>query len=196
MSLEILYQAFIPLFVAFDAPGIIPIFISLTTGMTLREKRKLGTQSTLTALAVCVIILLAGKLVFSIMGITVDDLRIGGGIILIVLAIYDLVFSSEERKNSNITVGVVPIGVPLIAGPTAITTLLVLNDSYGWMATTISLVLNMIIVFFVFYYSDYVTRFMGRSGSHAFAKVMNLFLAAIAVHMITTGIVNIVNQHS
>ncbi|NUQ82920.1 MAG: MarC family protein [Bacteroidetes bacterium] len=196
MSLEVLYQAFIPLFVAFDAPGIIPIFISLTTGMTLKEKRKLGTQSTLTALAVCVIILLAGKLVFSIMGITVDDLRIGGGIILIVLAIYDLVFSSEERKNSNITVGVVPIGVPLIAGPTAITTLLVLNDSYGWMATTISLVLNMIIVFFVFYYSDYVTRFMGRSGSHAFAKVMNLFLAAIAVHMITTGIVNIVNQHS
>lgn len=194
-SWESLYLTFIPLFVAFDALGIIPIFISLTNGMTLREKRKLGTQSTLTALAICVIVLLAGKVVFNVLGITVDDLRIGGGIILLVLAIYDLLFSSKEEGVVGMTVGVVPIGIPLIAGPTAITSLLVLSDSQGLAMTSIGLFLNMIIVFAVFYYSDYISRLMGKSGSAAFAKVMNLFLAAIAIHMITTGIINIVKQH-
>ena len=189
--MEYFSLTFIPLFVAIDGLGILPVYISLTNGMTRREKRKLSVQATLTALVVCVVILLAGRLIFSALSIDVNDLRIGGGLILLILAIYDLLFSKEEQKPSGSSVGIVPIGIPLIAGPTAITTLLVLTDSYGWFPTMVSLFLNLGFVFLVFFFADYISRMMGKSGSLAFAKVANLFLAAIAVHMIRTGIIEI-----
>lgn len=188
-----IYQAFIPLFVAIDALGILPIFISLTNGMSVKEKRKLALQSVVTALIICLVVLFAGRLIFDLLSITVDDLRIGGGLILLVLAITDLLFSSPERKAPG-TVGIVPIGSPLIAGPTTITAVLILNDTVGAFPTLLGLIINIAFVFVVFYFSEYVVKIMGNSGSIAFAKVMNLFLAAIAVHMITTGIIGIVSK--
>lgn len=184
-------MTFIPLFVAIDALGLLPVYISLTNGMARKEKRKLSGQATLTALIICIVILLAGKVIFSTLSIDVNDLRIGGGLILLILAIYDLLFSKEEQKPSGSSVGIVPLGSPLIAGPTAITTVLVLSDSYGWLSTMISLFLNLGFVFIVFFFADYVSRMMGKSGSLAFAKVANLFLAAIAIHMIRSGIISI-----
>lgn len=182
---------FIPLFVAIDALGILPIYISLTHGMSKKEKRKLSTQATLTALIICLVILIAGRVIFDVLSIDVNDLRIGGGIILLIMAVSELLFSKESHAEPNSTVGIVPIGSPLIAGPTAITALLVLSDSHGWFPTTVSLLLNLTIVFLVFFFSDYVSKLMGKSGSTAFAKVANLFLAAIAIHMIRTGILEI-----
>ena len=184
---------FIPIFVAIDVIGNLPIFISLTNGVARKERRKLTTQATITALIIClVILLLAGQIIFNALSIDVNDLRIGGGLILLILAIYELLFSKDDSSESDSsTIGIVPLGSPLIAGPTAITTLLVLTDSYGFLPTLVSLLINLAIVFFVFYYSDFITKLMGKSGSMAFAKVANLFLAAIAIHMIRTGIIEI-----
>lgn len=183
---------FIPLFVAIDVIGNLPIFISLTNGVARKERRKLTVQATITALVICLVILLAGQIIFNALSIDVNDLRIGGGLILLILAIYELLFSKNDSSESDSsTIGIVPLGSPLIAGPTAITTLLVLTDSYGFLPTLASLLINLAIVFLVFYYSDFITKLMGKSGSMAFSKVANLFLAAIAIHMIRTGIIEI-----
>lgn len=186
-----LIMAFIPLFVAIDVPGLVPLFISLTTGMTLKTKRRLIVEATLTAGAVALIFLVLGKLIFKFLGITENDFRIGGGIVLIVLAITDLLFSGNEKKEPNSSVGVVPIGIPLIMGPAALTSIIIIVDAYGYWISMISLTLNLFIVWFVFRHSDVVIKLMGDGGARAFAKVASLFMVAIAVMMIRVGVQNI-----
>jgi len=188
MDLNILALTFIPLFVAIDVLGVVPLFISLTQGLTQKEKRTLVTEATLTALAVSIVFLFGGRLIFDFMGITEDDFRVGGGIVLLVLAVDDLIFSSESRRNPETKVGIVPIGIPLIIGPAALTTLLILNDTYGKIPAVMSLLANLLIVWVVFRKSDLVSKLLGEAGSKAVAKVAALFMAGIAVMMIRVGL--------
>lgn len=187
-----LIMAFIPLFVAIDVPGLVPLFLSLTAGMALKSKRQLIVEATLTAGAVALIFLVLGKVIFRFLGITDNDFRIGGGIVLLVLAVTDLLFTSDERKGPNTSVGVVPIGIPLIMGPAALTSIIIVVDAYGYWISMLSLTLNLFIVWFTFRHSDVVIRVMGDGGARAFAKVASLFMVAIAVMMIRVGIQNIV----
>ena len=184
-------MAFIPLFVAIDVPGLVPLFVSLTTGMTLKSKRRLIVEATMTAGAVALIFLVLGKVIFRFLGITENDFRIGGGIVLLVLAVTDLLFSTDERKAPTSSVGVVPIGIPLIMGPAALTSIIIVVDAYGYWISMISLALNLLIVWIVFRNSDYVIRLMGEAGARAFAKVASLFMVAIAVMMLRVGIQSI-----
>ncbi len=188
MDLNILALTFIPLFVAIDVLGVVPLFLSLTQGLTQKEKRTLVTEATLTALAVSIVFLFGGRLIFDFMGITEDDFRVGGGIVLLVLAVDDLIFSSESRRNPETKVGIVPIGIPLIIGPAALTTLLILNDTYGKIPAVMSLLANLLIVWVVFRKSDLVSKLLGEAGSKAVAKVAALFMAGIAVMMIRVGL--------
>jgi multiple antibiotic resistance protein len=185
-------MAFIPLFVAIDVLGLVPLFLSLTTGMTLKAKRQLIVEATLTAGAVALLFLALGKVIFKFLGITENDFRIGGGIVLLVLAVTDLLFSSDERKNPNASsVGIVPIGIPLIMGPAALTSIIIIVDAYGYWISMLSLALNLFIVWFTFRHSDVVIKILGEGGSKAFAKVASLFMVAIAVMMIRVGVQNI-----
>ncbi|HXF99461.1 MAG TPA: MarC family protein [Bacteroidota bacterium] len=186
--------AFIPLFVAIDVFGVLPLFIALTGGMDERRRRVLTLEATLTALAISVVFLAAGKLLFSFLGITESDFRVGGGIVLLVLAVNDLLFSKERKAEPNADVGVVPIGIPLIMGPAALTTILLLVDEYGYGWTIASLVINLAIVFVVFSNASHLTRLLGKAGSRALAKVFALFLAGIAVMMIRNGISEMIRQ--
>ncbi len=183
-----LLLSFIPLFVAIDVLGVVPIYVSLTSGLDKRRKRILLAEATLTALAISVLFLFFGRVVFSFLGITENDFRVGGGIVLLVLAVSDLLFSSERRRNPETSVGVVPIGIPLIMGPAALTTIIILVDTHGQWITMAALFVNLGIVWLVFRYSDAVIRLMGEAGSKAFAKVASLFMAAIAVMMIRVGL--------
>lgn len=189
---ETFLLAFLPLFVAMDVLGTLPLFLGLTEGITEKRRKRLIIEATLTALVISIIFLAAGKLLFSFLGITENDFRIAGGLVLLVLAINDLLFSSDTaRKNPESSVGVVPIGIPLIMGPAALTTILIIVDSYGYLWTLTSITLNLIIVWIVFWYADQVLKIMGKAGSRAIAKVASLFLAAIAVMMIRVGITEI-----
>jgi multiple antibiotic resistance protein len=184
--------AFLPLFVAIDVLGTLPLFLGLTEGITENRRKRLVIDATLTALAISLIFLASGKLLFSFLGITENDFRIAGGLVLLVLAINDLLFSSDTaRKNPETNIGVVPIGIPLIMGPAALTTILILVDSYGTIWTVTSIIINLIIVWIVFRNADQVSKILGKGGSRAFAKVASLFLAAIAVMMIRVGITEI-----
>jgi multiple antibiotic resistance protein len=185
---KIFVQSFIPIFVAIDVLGLVPIFLSLTNNMKPPEKKKLITDASLTALAVSLVFLFGGRMIFNFLGITENDFRVGGGIVLLVLAVIDLTVTGEKIRAPQTSVGVVPIGIPLIIGPAVLTTLLIIVDTYGYLAAVIGLLANLFLVWLIFRNSDYIIRVMGEAGSKAFAKVAALFMAAIAIMMIRIGL--------
>ena len=191
--LQTFLLSFIPLFAAIDVLGVLPIFITFTSELSAGGKKSLITQATVTALSISALFLLAGKIIFNALGITENDFRIAGGILLLITAMMNLLVSRDEEKRKPVgdTVGVVPIGIPLIMGPAALTTILITSESYGFVSTLASIVINLLIVWIAFRNSNTIVRLIGISGTAAFAKVFSLLLAAIAVMMIRVGIQNI-----
>jgi multiple antibiotic resistance protein len=136
-----------------------------------------------------------GEVVLKVMGITIDDFKIAGGILLLVLSINFLLpgrskgASFETSKDRD--VGIFPLGTPLVTGPAVLTTTLMMLQSYGGLVTLVSLMVNMAIVWLVFSYSDLLMRIIGQAGTRAFSKVVDIILASIAVMMIRQGVVAI-----
>ena len=192
--LKALPNTFIPLFVAMDIFAVLPIFISVTNNMTESKRSAVVRQSIVTALAVSMVFVALGEAVFRILGITINDFKIAGGLILLVIAILDMIRYSEDRRKPHETIGVVPIGVPLIVGPAVLTTIIVLIGNYGLIPTIISLILNLIIVWVSFIKAQKIIKMFGRNGIVAMSKVMALLLAAIAVMMIRLGLEGIISK--
>ncbi len=186
--MEVFLLSFIPLFVAIDVLGVLPLFVGLTEKMDDRSRRTLVAEATLTAFLISLVFLISGRLLFEFLGITEDDFRVGGGIVLLVLSVYDLLFSSEEERKPEQRIGVVPIGIPLIMGPAALTTILVLVNSHGYLWTVVSLLCNLLIVWVAFSQAGLITRVLRQAGSRAIGKVAALFLTGYAVMMIRSGI--------
>lgn len=179
---------FIPLFVAVDPLGIIPVYLGMTEGMAPRELKRVILYTLATAVIAAAGFLLLGKGIFVFLGISSDDFKIAGGIILLLIAL-DMVLSGHEReKRWERTIGIVPLGVPLIVGPASITTLLIQIETYRIYYVIAGLAANLGIVALVFVYSRYIARVLGTSGMTALSKIIGLFLAAIAVMMIRVGI--------
>jgi len=192
-----LWVAFVPLFVAMNVIGVVPLFIGMTEDLNPSEKQTLIRNACLAVLVVSIIFIFTGTLLFSFMGISADDFRVGGGIILLVISIVDLVFKQEKRRdatNKDVGVGIVPVGIPLIMGPAALTYLLVIVDRYGYFVTIANLILNLGIVYFCFSRSSLIVKILSPGGIKAFSKIASLFLAAIAVMMIRVGIQNIITS--
>lgn len=178
---------FIPLFVAMDPFGMLPIFTSLTRDMSVKEKKDVIKYSILTALVISIAFALIGEAVFNTLGITVDDFKIAGGLLLLVLAIIELAGRGSEFNRPH-DVGIVPLGVPMLVGPAVLTFMIVLIDNYGLIPTVISLIINLFIVFAVFSVEKMITELIGRNGLLAISKIVYLLLAAIAVMMIRVGL--------
>ena len=178
---------FIPIFVAMDPFGLLPIFTSLTREMSENEKRNVVKFSTLTALVISIAFAFIGDGIFKVLGITVDDFKIAGGLLLLFIAITELLGRGQQNREPQ-EVGIVPLGVPMLVGPAVLTIIIVLIDNYGIAATVLSLIINLIIVFVVFSAEHRITRVIGKNGLIAISKVVALLLAAIAVMMIRLGL--------
>ncbi len=186
-----IFLTFIPIFVAVDPIGLLPLFVGLTQRVAKKEKRKIIVQSVATALSLAIAFIVLGKWVFRVMGITVWDFMIAGGVILLCLSISDLLQPWKERPDLSEEMGAVPLGTPLIVGPAVLTTSLIMIDQHGVAATVISVVLNICLVGVTFIWSDFLIKILGKAGARALSKIMALFLAAIAVMMIRKGIVQL-----
>jgi multiple antibiotic resistance protein len=182
-----LLLAFIPVFVAVDAIGVLPIFVSLTQDLEKQQRNKIIIQSLVTAATLALVFIVSGKLIFRFLGITAGDFMIAGGVILFCLAIIDLLQSGKKRRQPSDDLGSVPIGTPLIVGPGVLTTCLIIVDQYGVIASIAAVLLNILLVGLIFYFSENLMKFFGQAGSRALSKIMALFLAAIAVMMIRKG---------
>lgn len=186
--------AFIPLFVAFDGIGVLPVFMAFTEELPFSARKRLVTEATLAAFVVGTLFMLIGNAIFALLGISPSDFRIAGGIVLVILAINDLVFSQNRRRIPEGSIGVVPIGIPLIMGPAAMTTLLILIDTHGFWMTSVSFLANLFLVWLTFRQAHVLARILGKSGSKAIAKVMALFLAAIGIRMIRVGMTDLLSH--
>lgn len=190
------FLALIPVFVAMDAIGVLPIFLSLTEGMDRSEREQVVKASVATGFGVGVGFLVLGKFLFRVIGVTVSDFKVAGGVVLLTLAIYDLISPEKKRKRPGDAVGVVPLGVPLIVGPAVLTTLLICVDAYGYLPTLLSLMVNLLFVWVVFRKAEVVVQVLGDGGVRGVAKVASLLLAAIAVMMIRQGIFDMIYMGS
>lgn len=193
MTFEIFLLSFIPLFVAIDIIGTTPIFLGFIQDISDKARKRLILEALLTAFIFGNIFLIFGKLIFNFLGVTINDFRIAGGIILLFISITDIMSTSTQRRNPGTDVGVVPLGIPLIMGPAALTTIIILVDNFGYVPTILSMVLNFIIVGLVLVNSKWLIKLIGEGGTRAVAKIASLFLAAIAVMMIRVGVLNIIS---
>ena len=187
-----IFLASIPILVAIDIFGILPIYIDFIKDSDALEEKHIRKNSLITAFTVGLGFLFLGKLVFLIMGISIYDFEIAGGILLFIISIKNLISEKEGLKKSlnNADLGVVPIGVPLIVGPGVLTTLLILVGVYGYVIVTIAFFINILIVYFVLKNTRILIKILGKKGSNAAGKIAALLLAAYAIMMVRKGIAN------
>ena len=183
--------AFIPIFVAVDAIGILPIFASLTESANRKEKSKIILQSMITAMCLATGFIFLGKAVFNLMGITLGDFMVAGGSILFYIAVADIRGPGKGSHYANQELGAVPLGTPLIVGPAVLTTSLIIIGEYGLTATLTSVLINILLAGFILSLSSFIIKILGKAGSRALSKITNLLLAAIAVMLIRKGITQI-----
>lgn len=186
------WLCFVPLFVAVDAIGVLPLFVSLTEGLETVRRRKVVFESVVTASIVAVSFLWFGPYLLEFLGISVLDFMIAGGILLLVISLNDILDGTKRRRQADPdSLGAVPIGIPLITGPAVLTTCILLTSMYGGWMTTAAVVVNIVLAGVIFLVSDPVTRVLGKNGVRTVSKLASLLLAAIAVMLIRKGIMGL-----
>lgn len=179
--------AFIPLFFAIDPIGLVAIFIGLGARADARRRQREGMLGVVTGFAVSIGFIFLGKIIFNAVGITVADFQIAGGLILLCLAVRELLDLHGESGYSGVDFGIVPLGMPMIAGPALLTALLILTDTVGVIVTLTALAVNLALVELGFRNADRFTRCIGTTGMKGVSKLISLLLAAIAVSLIRRG---------
>lgn len=183
------------MFFAMDPIGVLPMFVALTHGMTKAQKDRIIRQSLITAAVLAAFFILAGQVIFKLLGITIGDFMVAGGAILFCLSIRDLTSRHDKTPIGAMDdIGAVPIGTPLIVGPAVLTMSLILMTQHGTPATLWAVMLNIAIVGVLFVFADVFIRILGPSGSRTLSKVLSLLLAAIGVMMIRRGIIELISS--
>lgn len=185
---------FVPLFVAMDAIGVLPILVPLTQDMKAKERSRIVRLAVITALGLGLGFVAIGKGIFLFLGIEVSDFLVAGGLILFLLAAKDLITGKMMEAQASVgadMLGVVPLGTPLVVGPAVLTTLLILVDLHHIVIVIVSFIINLAIAWLLFSQANRVVAFLGQGGVRATSKIVSLFLAAIAIKMIRQGIMEV-----
>ncbi|MEM2897528.1 MAG: MarC family protein, partial [Candidatus Bathyarchaeia archaeon] len=179
----------IALLVIVDPLGNIPLFISMTERMSLKERRKTFNLASIMAFILLLIFAIIGQSLLSLFGISLHSFMIAGGILLLIIAIKILIYGGwREKELSSESIGIVPIAFPLLVGPGAITTTVVLLQTTGFHLTITAVFIVFIIVWLLLHFIDRIYNLLGRTGSDVIARVMAVFIAAMAVEFIMKGI--------
>lgn len=183
------WLCFVPLFVAVDAIGVLPIYVGLTEDLDARTRRTILVQSIVTATAISLAFLMFGPALLAFLGVTVADFMIAGGSLLFAISLSDLLTGEKKTRQTDAqAMGAVPIGIPLLAGPALLTTCIVLANAYGKALTAVAVSVNLLIAGVLFLFAEAITRILGRNGTRSASKIASLFLAAIAVMLIRKGV--------
>lgn len=183
---------FVPLFVAMDSLSTIPIVLTLTQGMTEKQRTVVIRHALITAVVLGMAFIVIGKGIFMFMGITVNDFLVAGGLILFLLGAKELIagkmFETRATDGDSV-IGIVPLGTPLVVGPAVLTTLLILIDQYHIIIVTVSFIANLVLSWLFFVQANRLIKLLGKGGVLALSKIFALLLAAIAVSMIHRGVI-------
>lgn len=189
-------EVFIPLFVAIDPFGMLPVFFGVTAELPEKRRREVAMEAVFAAALIALGFMLVGQALFRFLGITENDFRIAGGVLLLVLAVLDLVQPGKPAVVEPEIVGIVPLAMPLIAGPATLTTALVLSarEEYGYLLTALSLVVNLGILLVVLLAATPIARIVGLNVLRALSRLVMVLLAAIAVYFIRSGVTNLIQE--
>lgn len=201
--IELALSTFVTLFVVLDPPGIGPVFAALSEGETEDYKRRLALRGTLTATAILIGFAFVGEWILRMLGVTIDSFRIAGGLFLFLIAV-DMLFAHEtglRRTTPDETqeairrhdISIFPIAIPLIAGPGAMTSVVLLMQQtngyiYRQAVVLLILVLVMMLVWGALAMSVRLSRMMGVTGTNVITRVLGVILGALAVQYIIDGL--------
>jgi multiple antibiotic resistance protein len=184
-----LAQAVIALFIVVDPFGNIPIFMGLTEKMPKEKERKTYNTAVLVGVVLLLIFAFTGQEIFTLFGISLSSFEIAGGILLLIIAIRILVSGSmHETVESPESVGAVPIAMPLLVGPGAITTTILNLQTFGTVVAVLAVIVVLVLAWVILRFIHPVYRVLGKTGAIVIARVMALLIAAIAVQYIVDGI--------
>jgi multiple antibiotic resistance protein len=184
-----LTKAIIVLFIIVDPLGDIPIFISLTEKMTEEQRRKVFNTASLVGVILLLVFAFTGQEIFTIFGVSIYSFEIAGGILLLIIAIRILISGSlHEETNPPESIGAVPIAMPLLVGPGAITTTIFNLQDFGIPIAVVAVFIVLFLTWIILRYMSKIYRFLGKTGSLVIARVVALLIAAIAVQYILSGI--------
>lgn len=184
-----------------DPPGAVPMFMAVTAGRSNAEKHRIALVTSLAVFVTLILAALAGKAMLSVFGITIDDLRIAGGLALLAIGFSMLNAQESPARHSPAeqaegtvkqSPAIVPLAIPLISGPGAIATVIVFADSApGWqgqLSIAACLLVVAVVVLITLRLAVPISGLMGQSGLNVMTRVMGLLLSSIAVGMIVAGL--------
>ncbi|MDQ2065601.1 MarC family protein [Xinfangfangia sp. CPCC 101601] len=197
-EIAFLITAFATLFVVIDPPGLVPMFIALTRGMSAERRRAMAQRACLIATALLTLFGLFGESILGFIGISMPAFRIAGGILLFLTAL-DMLFERRTQRREGQQAdpdhdpSVFPLATPLIAGPGAIATMILLvgQSGPGWIGTTwvVGLLLVMMATTFAFLLlSNWFERMLGRTGVIVITRLLGMLLAALSVQFVIDGV--------
>lgn len=184
-------QVFFAVFGVMDPVGNVPVFISLTGKLDKAKRETLATQAVIRAGIILTIFVFLGNFVLNAFHISIESFRIAGGIILVLLGlqiVFGFGLENERPDPDEHDISVVPLAMPLIAGPGMITSAVILSKEYGYLVTLLGIAANLLLTKLFFHYSGIILRLLGKKGSLAFAKVMGLILVAIGVEFVRSAL--------
>ena len=188
--------AFTTILVIQDPLGAIPIFLSLTSRQTARERKSSARQATLVSFWVIFVFAVFGRYILKFLGITVPALQISGGLLLLLVALELLTDRADESPDPDAVTAnaaLVPLGTPLLAGPGAIVAAMVAVESAatpvaGWVSVVLALLATHVVIWLALRFSLTLHRVLGDSAIRVLTRILGLLLAAIAVQMIADGV--------
>ncbi|KAF0170844.1 MAG: MarC family transcriptional regulator [Rhodobacteraceae bacterium] len=198
MTSAFLITAFATLFVVIDPPGLVPLFIALTQGMDNEHRRRMARRACIIAFVLLTMFGLMGEALLGFIGISMPAFRIAGGILLFLTAL-DMLFERRTQRREgqhpdpDHDPSVFPLATPLIAGPGAIATMILLvgQSGPGWIGTAavLGLLLAMIFATYLFFLAAPVLeRLLGRTGTVVITRLLGMLLAALSVQFVIDGV--------
>ena len=186
-------KAALALFIIVDPFGNIPIFMGLTENVQDAQKKRVYNTATIVGVILLLVFAFAGTGILTLFGLSIYSFEVAGGILLLIIAIRILISGSmHENVESPESIGAVPIAIPLLVGPGAITTTIFNIQQYDTIIAILAVLVVMAITWITLRYISRVYKFLGKTGSLIIGRVMALLIAAIAVQYILTGITHFV----
>lgn len=197
-----LITAFTTLFVIIDPIGLTPLFVALTQGMDPARRRSIAIRSCITGALILIVFAIFGEALLGFVGISMPAFRIAGGILLFLTALEMLFQKRATRRKSNADEAsaddhhddpsVFPIAIPLIAGPGAIASIILLTgaaDGFSGFIAVIAVMISVIvIVFILFNFGGMIERGLGKTGVNVVTRLLGMLLAALAIQFILDGL--------
>lgn len=209
LSFDLLFNAFVTILVTIDPPGLAPLYLAVTRGMNREQRSQVSMRASIIGFFILALFALVGAKVLSVLGITLPAFRVAGGLLLFFIA-FEMVFEKRnDRKEKSAEIAITkdhirnvaafPLAIPLIAGPGAISAIVLLSGSMPTVAGQSSLIgiifVCLLLTYLVFVLAERIDRLLGETGRSILTRLLGVILAALAVQFVADGIRALMGAH-